>query len=99
MSSAALLFPSLTDSGRYRTNLNLSLRQELVKDYYVDLSFYHSYDSEPPDASARELRLRSDHIGGLFVLLKSGEHRLVGLPFEVRCHDLHLRRPERIENV
>lgn len=57
MSSAALLFPSLTDSGRYRTNLNLSLRQELVKDFYLDLSFYHSYDSEPPDAGAEN----SDH--------------------------------------
>ncbi|WP_129645170.1 DUF481 domain-containing protein [Peristeroidobacter agariperforans] len=52
MNSAALLFPSLTDSGRYRTNLNLSLRRELVKDFYLDLSFYHAYDSEPPDANA-----------------------------------------------
>jgi hypothetical protein len=52
MSSAALLFPSLTDSGRYRSNLNLSLRQELVKDFYLDLSFYHSYDNKPPDAGA-----------------------------------------------
>jgi putative salt-induced outer membrane protein YdiY len=52
MSSAALLFPSLTDSGRYRTNLNLTLRRELVKDFYLDLSFYHAYDSRPPDADA-----------------------------------------------
>lgn len=52
MNSAALLFPSLTDSGRYRTNLNLSLRRELVKDFYLDLSFYHAYDSDPPDANA-----------------------------------------------
>lgn len=52
MNSAALLFPSLTDGGRYRTNLNLSLRRELVNDFYLDLSFYHAYDSEPPDANA-----------------------------------------------
>lgn len=52
MSSAALLFPSLTDHGRYRTNLNLSLRRELVKDFYLDLSFYHAYDSKPPNPTA-----------------------------------------------
>ena len=52
LNSAALLFPSLTDSGRYRTNLNLSLRRELIKDFYLDLSFYHAYDSQPPDANA-----------------------------------------------
>lgn len=52
MNSTALLFPNLTDTGRYRTNLNLSLRRELVKDFYFDLSFYHTYDNEPPDANA-----------------------------------------------
>lgn len=52
MNSAALLFPNLTDRGRYRTNLNLSLRRELVKDFYLDLSFYHAYDSKPPNVNA-----------------------------------------------
>jgi len=52
LNSTALVFPSLTDSGRYRTNLNISLRRELVKDFYLDLSFYHSYDNEPPDVNA-----------------------------------------------
>jgi hypothetical protein len=52
LNSNALLFPSLTDGGRYRTNLSVSLRRELVKDFYLDLSVYHTYDSEPPDANA-----------------------------------------------
>jgi putative salt-induced outer membrane protein YdiY len=52
LNSTALLFPSLTDAGRYRTNLNISLRRELVKDFYLDLSFYHAYDNEPPDENA-----------------------------------------------
>ncbi len=99
MNSAALLFPSLTDSGRYRTNLNLSLRRELVKDFYLDLSFYHAYDSEPPGCQRRELRLRTDDVAGLLVLLRCGEHRLVRLAFEMRRHDLHVRGIERIEDV
>ena len=28
---------------------NLTLRRELVKDFYLDLSFYHAYDNRPPD--------------------------------------------------
>jgi putative salt-induced outer membrane protein YdiY len=57
MNSSALLFPSLTDSGRYRSNLNVTLRREIIKDFYLDLSFYHSYDSDPPDETAAS----SDH--------------------------------------
>jgi putative salt-induced outer membrane protein YdiY len=52
LNSSALVFPSLTDGGRFRTNLNVSLRREVVKDFYLDFSFYHSYDNEPPDANA-----------------------------------------------
>lgn len=52
LNSNALLFKSITESGRYRTNLNLTLRQEIVKDFYLDLSVYQSYDSDPPDVSA-----------------------------------------------
>jgi putative salt-induced outer membrane protein YdiY len=57
MNSAVLLFPSLTDSGRYRSNVNVTLRREVIKDFYLDLSFYHSYDSDPPDEDAAS----SDH--------------------------------------
>lgn len=57
LNSNAMVFPSLTDSGRYRTSLEVTLRRELIKDFYLDLSFYHSYDSEPPDANAES----SDH--------------------------------------
>ncbi len=43
------VFPSITDAGRVRGNLDITLRRELVKDLFFDLSFYQSYDSEPPD--------------------------------------------------
>jgi len=52
LSARAVLFPSLTESGRYRTDTNVSLRREIVTDFFLDLSFYHNYDSDPPDAFA-----------------------------------------------
>jgi len=47
-----VLFPSLTESGRYRTDSSVSLRREIVSDFFLDLSFYYTYDSDPPDALA-----------------------------------------------
>lgn len=52
LTAKALLYPSLTESGRYRTDASLSLRREIVSDFYLDLSFYQSYDSDPPDVEA-----------------------------------------------
>ena len=47
------LFPSFSDWGRVRTNLDIKLRQELfVKDFFWDLSFYETYDSRPPEGAA-----------------------------------------------
>lgn len=52
LTARAVLFPGITESGRYRTDSNISLRREIVSDFFLDLSFYHSYDSEPPDEFA-----------------------------------------------
>ncbi len=49
LSTSLTVFPSLTDSGRVRANLDFALRRELVKDLFVELSVYDSYDSEPPE--------------------------------------------------
>jgi putative salt-induced outer membrane protein YdiY len=54
LTAKAILFPSLTESGRYRADASLSLRREIVTDFYLDLSFYQSYDSDPPDAAAEK---------------------------------------------
>jgi len=48
LSSSALVYPSFTESGRYRGNLDLTLRREIISDFFFDLSFYESYDSDPP---------------------------------------------------
>lgn len=42
------VFPSLTESGRVRINLDIGLRREIITDFFVELSLYDSYDSEPP---------------------------------------------------
>ena len=39
------VFPSLTDFGRWRTDLNTDFRWELVSDLFWNFNFYASYDS------------------------------------------------------
>jgi hypothetical protein len=46
------LFPSLTNSGRVRSESDVTLRQELIKDFFWDLTGYLSYDSRPPNEEA-----------------------------------------------
>jgi putative salt-induced outer membrane protein YdiY len=54
LNTTALIYPSITESGRYRTSVNLSLRREIISDFYLDLSLYQSYDSDPPDVTAEK---------------------------------------------
>jgi hypothetical protein len=44
--------PSITDGGRVRMNLDTRLRREIIKDFFVDLSFYLKYDNRPPSETA-----------------------------------------------
>jgi hypothetical protein len=50
--ATATLYPSITESGRLRGNLDISLRRELISDLFFDISLYESYDSNPPADSA-----------------------------------------------
>jgi len=47
------VFPSLTESGRVRTSLEVALRRELIEDLFVELSLYESYDRKPPEEGAK----------------------------------------------
>ena len=51
LNASMILYPSLTESKRVRSAVNLSLRREIVEDFYIDLSTYYDYDSQPPAAS------------------------------------------------
>ena len=41
-------FPGITDSGRHRANLDITFKQEFVKDLFWNVEFWASYDSRPP---------------------------------------------------
>jgi hypothetical protein len=45
-------FASLTEGGRYRVELDASLKRELVKDFHATLRGYESYDSRPATEGA-----------------------------------------------
>jgi len=52
LTSSFIIYPGLTEWGRYRTDLDVSLRRELIEDLFFDLSLYHAYDNEPPSEGA-----------------------------------------------
>jgi hypothetical protein len=47
LSAQLTAFPSITESGRTRSQVDLGLRWEIVSDLFWDLSYYNSYDSNP----------------------------------------------------
>jgi len=51
-STSLMTHPSLSDLGRVRTDFSLRLKYELVKDFFVGLSFSDNFDSRPPDPNA-----------------------------------------------
>jgi hypothetical protein len=63
ISVVAAGFASLSDGGRYRLELDVRLKRELVKDFYATLRGYESHDSRP----ATEGATRNDY-GGTFAL-------------------------------
>ncbi|MEN8141896.1 MAG: DUF481 domain-containing protein [Thermodesulfobacteriota bacterium] len=48
ISSRLVIFPSITNSGRWRSELNVKLRYELFHDFFLQLTVFDSYDSDPP---------------------------------------------------
>jgi putative salt-induced outer membrane protein YdiY len=46
----ARLYPSLTDAGRVRFDLNTALKLKLAKDLYWKLGYYLNFDSRPPQS-------------------------------------------------
>jgi putative salt-induced outer membrane protein YdiY len=52
LSSSLLVYPSLSESGRVRSDFDVSYRQDMFGDLYFRLSFYHQYDSEPPPGAS-----------------------------------------------
>jgi hypothetical protein len=49
-----VLIPSLSDTGRVRTEFNATVSREIVKDFTVGTTVYHSYDNRPPTEDAKK---------------------------------------------
>jgi hypothetical protein len=45
-------FPSLTDPGRVRTDLEVRIAHEIYKDFTLGLTLFHKFDSRPPSVDA-----------------------------------------------
>ena len=45
-------YPSLSNLGRHRVQIDASAKRELWKDLFVSLSLYNTYDNRPPNPSA-----------------------------------------------
>lgn len=49
LTSSLTYYPSLSNAGRHRLQLDASLRQELLRNLFVGLNVYDSFDSRPPN--------------------------------------------------
>lgn len=48
------IYPSLTDTGRYRANLDTVMKIELITDLFFDITAYASYDNRPVSETASQ---------------------------------------------
>ncbi|MDH4047233.1 MAG: DUF481 domain-containing protein [Gammaproteobacteria bacterium] len=54
LSANISLFPGITEEGRIRVNTDITLRNELFRNFFWDLSFYSSYDNQPAEGAAKD---------------------------------------------
>ena len=54
LSASVNVFPGITESGRLRVNTNISLRNEIIRDLFWDLTFYSTYDNQPVQGAENE---------------------------------------------
>lgn len=52
LSSSLILYPSLSETGRWRSQFDITLQWEIYDDLFWSLSFYDDYDSDGVDAEA-----------------------------------------------
>jgi len=54
LSANVSIFPGITESGRIRTNTDISLRNEIIRSVFWKLVLYHTYDNRPPQGSSED---------------------------------------------
>jgi len=50
--TTAAFYPSFTESGRYRLDLNGDMKYDLPLDFYIKLNITYNYDSQPTEGAA-----------------------------------------------
>ncbi len=53
LSANVSIYPGITESDRIRVNSNITLRNEIFRDFFWDLSFYSNYDNQPVDGAVK----------------------------------------------
>ncbi len=54
LSANVSVFPGITESDRVRVNTDITLRNEIIRDFFWELSFYSSYDNQPAEGFEKE---------------------------------------------
>lgn len=54
LDTALFIFPSLTESGRIRSDFRTTFKLELIRDLFWTMELYASYDNEPVEAGAEK---------------------------------------------
>jgi len=52
--TSVVVFPSLTESGRYRTDVNFDMKYDLPLDFFVKMSLTYNYDNKPLEGVAKD---------------------------------------------
>ncbi len=53
LSANVSIYPGITESERIRVNTDITLRNELFRNFFWDLSFYSSYDNQPVEGAVK----------------------------------------------
>jgi hypothetical protein len=65
-STSAFAYPSLTELGRVRMQVDSRVKYEVLKDFYLGLRFSDSFDSKPPESGASRNDFTTDFTIGFY---------------------------------
>ena len=54
MLTSAIIYPGITEKGRYRTDINFDMKYDLPLDLYIKMSLTYNYDNKPIEGAAKD---------------------------------------------
>ncbi|MBN4048408.1 DUF481 domain-containing protein [Flavobacteriaceae bacterium AH-315-O20] len=52
--TSAILYPSISEKGRYRSDINLDMKYDLPLDLYIKMSLTYNYDNQPIEGASKD---------------------------------------------